>query len=211
MFLESLLHASIWNTRQPSLLRLNARAGRSPGDERSVESAAPLRPSLRPQSGAPPLTAPSVANALFPRSWFPVTSPSTPQAHRHTPPYGPRSGFRRACSRRRRCAMDESLGESRAGAHPQHWGDFAVLLASSSGTQGKADDVSADPRLLPPSPPELGSAGQRQHQLRLPREAVLGEHVLHGRAAVETMVDAASEGTGHPALRITKPDRRWRE
>ena len=48
MFLESLLHASIWNTRQPSLLRLNARAGRSPGDERSVESAASLRPSLRP-------------------------------------------------------------------------------------------------------------------------------------------------------------------
>ena len=119
-------------------------------------------------------------------------SKHAPSASAH-PPYGPRSGSRRACSRRRRCAMDKTLGESRAGARPQHWGDLAVLLASSSGTQGKADDVSADPRLLPPSAPELGSAGQRQHQLRLPREAVPGEHVLHGRAAAETMVDAASE------------------
>ena len=92
--------------------------------------------------------------------------------------------------------MDKTLGESRAGARPQRWGDFAIFLASVSGTQGKVDDVSADPRLLPPSPPELRSAGQRQHQphqLRLPRETVPGEHALHGRAAAETMVDAASE------------------
>ena len=64
MFLESLLHASIRNRRQPSLLPLNARAGWRPEDRRSVESAAPLRPSLRPRSGAAPLAPPHGAGSL---------------------------------------------------------------------------------------------------------------------------------------------------
>ena len=51
MFLEHPFRASIWNTRRPSLLPYNARAGRDPGDRRSVESAAPLRPSLRSRHG----------------------------------------------------------------------------------------------------------------------------------------------------------------
>ena len=51
MFLEHPFRASIWNTRRPSLLPYNARAGRDPVDRRSVESAAPLRPSLRSRHG----------------------------------------------------------------------------------------------------------------------------------------------------------------
>ena len=51
MFLEPPLHASIRNTRRPSLVPSNARAGRGPGDRRSVESAAPLRPSLHSRYG----------------------------------------------------------------------------------------------------------------------------------------------------------------
>ena len=43
-------------------------------------------------------------------------------------PHRPRTGHRRVCSRRCRCALDESLDESGASALPQHWGDLAVFL-----------------------------------------------------------------------------------
>ena len=45
-------------------------------------------------------------------------------------PHGSRGSSRRACSRRRRCVLDERLDEPRAGARPQHWSDFTVFTAS---------------------------------------------------------------------------------
>ena len=64
MILESVLYASIRNRRQPLLLPLAARAGRGLEDRRSVESAAPLRPSLRPRSGAAALAPSHGAGSL---------------------------------------------------------------------------------------------------------------------------------------------------
>ena len=66
-------------------------------------------------------------------------------------------------------------------------GRFGGFQGSVSGTQGKPDEVSTGPRPLPLplSAPGLQSAGQRQHKphkVCLPRQAVLGEHVLHMRA-----------------------------
>ena len=51
MLLEYPFRASIRNRRQPSLPSFTAGVGRGPGDRRPIESAAPLRPSLRARYG----------------------------------------------------------------------------------------------------------------------------------------------------------------
>ena len=119
MFLEHPFHASIPNRRRPSLLPYNARAGRGPGYRRSVVA--------RPHSDHPCGPATVWRTESFPFHFF----SHDPGASARTLPHRPRSGSRRLCSRRRRCAMDESLGESRASARLQHWGDLAIFLAVS--------------------------------------------------------------------------------
>ena len=57
-----------------------------------------------------------------------------------------------------------NIRESRSGARPQHWGDL-VVFSGIRETCRKADEISADPWLLPPSEPVLRRAGQRQHVL----------------------------------------------
>ena len=89
---------------------------------------------------------------------------------------------------------------------PQYWGDWRILWLRP---YGKADEVSADPRRLPPSVPGFRSAAHRKHkphQVRLTRQAMLGEHVLHMRAdralsAAHRYGDVAAMGRGESTIR----------
>ena len=68
--------------------------------------------------------------------------------------------------------------KSRASSRPPNGGDLAGFSASL-GIFRKAGDFSAGSGLFPPLASRLRSVGQRRHkprQIRLPREAVLGEH-----------------------------------
>ena len=76
------------------------------------------------------------------------------------------------------------VDEVRLGARPQTWGDLAVFFRDLVNLR-PADKVSAHPRALAPSAHGVRNVSERPHQPyqpRLPRQAVLGEPVLHARA-----------------------------
>ena len=89
------------------------------------------------------LSDPDPVRRRSPRRTEPVPcrfSKHAPSASPHTFPRGPRNGSPRACARRCRCTMDESLGETRAVARPQHWGNSAVFwLDLGSLREGRRD------------------------------------------------------------------------
>ena len=95
MFLEHPFHASIWHTRRRSLLPLNTRADRGPGDRRHVESP--------PHSDHPRDPATVRRTQPFPVHFF----SHDPGASARTLPRRPRNGAAGSAPRGRRCRMKD--------------------------------------------------------------------------------------------------------
>ena len=151
-------------------------------ETRSPGSLHPVPLTAAPLAAPNAQVTPAHRTELFPRRFVSHDRSASARAL----PHRPRTGHRRVCSRRRRCALDESLDESGASALPQHWGDLAVFVGClgftgrktrSAPNRGRSHLQRRDPERRPataqaaPAPPAATTRAWRTYRKIGPNHA----------------------------------------